>query len=34
MLIGNAGGVDLTLDGEPVDFTGDSGEVKTLRLTL
>jgi cytoskeleton protein RodZ len=33
LLIGNAGGVSLYLDGKSVDFVGKSGEVKRIRLS-
>jgi hypothetical protein len=32
ILIGNAGGVDLTLDGKPVSVPGKSGQVVTLQI--
>ncbi len=33
LLIGNAGGVRLVLDGKDIDFTGVSGEVKRIKLS-
>jgi len=33
LLIGNAGGVKLILNGKDVDFTGNSGEVKRIKLS-
>jgi hypothetical protein len=33
LLIGNAGGVKLILDGKDVEFTGKSGEVKRVKLS-
>ncbi len=32
MLIGNAGGIEMSLNGEPVDIPGGSGEVVTIQL--
>jgi cytoskeletal protein RodZ len=33
LLVGNAGGVKLILDGKNIDFTGRSGEVKRIKLS-
>jgi hypothetical protein len=33
LLIGNAGGVKLNLNGKEVEFTGKSGEVKRVKVS-
>ncbi|MCK7480657.1 MAG: DUF4115 domain-containing protein [Candidatus Moduliflexus flocculans] len=33
LLIGNAGGVKLILNGKDTEFTGKSGEVKRIKLS-